>query len=1390
MRTKPTTTAVALLLFVASATAGEPPAGEPLILPGAKLYDVTRPDSWGGDVPPATADDPSDDDSLAINAALKAAAAEIGRIRPAIEADWQEHEHAVYQQLVFVPEGKFHLESPIVFPRTQAYPQERWELKERFLWLRGAGRDRTTLGLKPATGIGLLGSEEQPQAFVQVVPHDPMTYQGNDNYLLWVTDCAIDVPSDQTHTVGLSFGAANMGGVRRVALRAQPGGGAVGLGLVQRNNGPALIDELIVEGFDRGIEVVDPWGEGFALTNITLRNQNAGGVALSVADKQIGIENLVIEQREPDVTPILLHDDEHPNVMHGGFPQLTLIGAEIHSTEPTDLPAIRIERGHSYLRHVKTDGYDEAIIHDHGAKRTFAAGEIDEYVSVHGKTDDEAANVIFTTEDAPPTSLHLPIRQPPSVAHEAAKKLAQGDWTKLSHEEIERGKTAVDTSWVIVDTRGAADDSDLLQTALDSGARFVGLLNHEPVTVSRTMRVNAHGGRKVELIHGAMSEIECVDVETLFRLDSGSAPSLTIEGLRIAARDRLEADYLVFENRSNRTVSFQDLMVDASRVYRNNETAVGSDVFFNNVCFVSYGKHSGRLLVFDRQHVWARQFDVERLKVPSAEPLVVNRGGTLWSMSQKFGEHHGVFVKTEDGGKTELLSTFFNTSRSESNAAEFHAPHFVVSGDDSAFSLVGQERIRAGFDEQGRAQGELPHAGEFGVVVSRDGQRRVIEGTTLPTYQRSPDVDPLADRSRRNYEEKNCYRVAGLLRVGAAGDAGIHESRSRPNVLFIVIDDMNDYAGCLGGHPDAITPAIDRLAAQGMLLTNAHCPSPVCNPSRVAFLTGVAPWKSGIHHHTDPWVSSEYLEEQRAEDLLRCYRRNGYEVLTAGKIFHSKPHNVQESWDEQGGRMGGFFSPKSEQFDDPFQGLKNQHERAFHWGPVDWSGFSDIRIADWFVERLNRDYDKPFLMAYGCSRPHVPLTSPPEFVRLFDRDKIVLPVMRDNELNDLPWMARQASVAGWQDMEGGYLHQMIEKNVHRDVLLNYLAACAFVDAQIGRVLKALENSPHAKNTMVVLVSDHGWGLGERRHVQKWGLWDDTTRVPFIVKAPGLTRPGTRSDAGVTLTDLYPTLIEVCNLQPPPQLLDGASLLPLLRDPKTRWERPAVMASGTDNFGVRTPRWRYNRWSDGSEELYDHRKDPDELDNVAGVPANEETKRRLARWLPMHTMPSTASSHQLPITLRKGDSCHFHSIQPGFRDEAWTIRARIGPRISDGVILHHNGNFAGYGIYVQDGKLMMTVMDVERPLQWDRLFPQRQTIVANKPLEPGKAYSIVARLESDGQMVLVIDGEEVARRPGRLLSIHPVGSMTCGKADEDYLPIGKFEPPFDFSGDIESVTVSR
>ncbi len=626
-----------------------------------------------------------------------------------------------------------------------------------------------------------------------------------------------------------------------------------------------------------------------------------------------------------------------------------------------------------------------------------------------------------------------------------------------------------------------------------------------------------------------------------------------------------------------------------------------------------------------------------------------------------------------------------------------------------------------------------------------------------------------------------------ILTLGLAFSLPAAAQGQKPNVLFIVVDDLNDYLGHLGGHPDAITPTMDNLAAEGASFTNAHCVAPVCNPSRIAFLTGNAPWRTGNYHNTDSWGSSEYLKESGAVDMLRHFRQNGYEVVTAGKIFHSKPRNVEESWDEQGGRKGGFFSPKAESWTDPLKGLKNQHARAFHWGAVDWQGLSDIRIADWFVERMKRDYDKPFFMAYGCSRPHIPLTSPSEFVNMFDAEKITLPPLRERELEDLPWMAQQASIAGWQDMEGGYLHNLLDKAVYREFFLNYLAACTYVDAQIGRVLTALEESPYADNTIVALVGDNGWGLGERRHVQKWGLWDDTTRVPFIIKAPGMIQPGVRSDAGVTLMDVFPTLLEMCELDPPVQEFDGQSVVPLLTDPETEWERPAIMTSGSHNFSLRTPHWRYTRWSDGSEELYDHRVDPDELDNVADDPAHEQVKADLARWFPEDAVPSNGGSHQLPITMSNNSKLNFFSLQEGFCEEPLKITAKIGPNITDGTILSHNGNFCGYALYVKDGVLKMTLMDVERPLQWDKLFPEKTTISAPEPLKRGKSYTIEGLILED-KMVLKLDGVEVASAPARLLSIHPAGAMTCGRADDEYIPVGDYEVPFKFEGDIESVTI--
>lgn len=614
----------------------------------------------------------------------------------------------------------------------------------------------------------------------------------------------------------------------------------------------------------------------------------------------------------------------------------------------------------------------------------------------------------------------------------------------------------------------------------------------------------------------------------------------------------------------------------------------------------------------------------------------------------------------------------------------------------------------------------------------------------------------------------------------------------KPNILFIVIDDMNDWVGCLGGHPNAWTPNIDRLAKRGLLFTNGHTSAPVCNPSRAAFLSGIGPWRSGVYHNGDPWPQSEAIAA--AKLLPHHFRESGYHTMMAGKIFHGKTGMEDEVADEQGGLMGGqSFDVIADDYPDPFTDLKGIHNFAVHWGGLEGEkagALSDPKLAEWASERLRRDHERPFLLMVGFHRPHTPLTSPKEYWEMFDRETIQLPPLNPSDLVDMPWPGKQVAVAGYQEMEEGHYKMITERGHHRDVLRGYLAACTFVDAQVGKVLHALDRGPHRDNTIVVLFSDHGWGVGERYHFKKWGLWDDTTRVPYIVHVPGMTKPGTKTDAGVTLLDLYPTLVDLAGIAAPPQAFDGRSLRPLLENPEAKWDRPALTTFGQDNYALRTPEWRYIRWSNGEEELYDHGNDPHEWHNVAGDPENEAVKADLSRWFPEESVPSLASDHASPVTLtRKDRARQFRSVRPTFVDQPITVKATIGPKITDGVLLQHGGQFCGYSLYVKDGKLTLAIMDVPRPLYWNRLTPKRSIVTAESPLPEGKTLEVEGRLARDGTVTLWADGKEIGRGEAKTLSIHPAGIMQLGQAPPKYVPVGDYEAPFTFKGDLGKIEVT-
>jgi arylsulfatase A-like enzyme len=319
-----------------------------------------------------------------------------------------------------------------------------------------------------------------------------------------------------------------------------------------------------------------------------------------------------------------------------------------------------------------------------------------------------------------------------------------------------------------------------------------------------------------------------------------------------------------------------------------------------------------------------------------------------------------------------------------------------------------------------------------------------------------------------------------------------------------------------------------------------------------------------------------------------------------GKMFHMYQW---WSWDEHLG-----FGPPALPEDRPLHGVPGLPERV-DWGPVEVEDneMRDGRIADWAIERLQRDYDQPFFLAPGFMKPHTPFYAPPEYFDMFPLEDIVLPEVKPDDLEDIPEAGRNMRFAQMDAL-------IREHGAYPEAVQGYLAATAYMDAQLGRVLDALDASPHADNTVVMLWSDHGFNLGEKHTFSKFNIWEEACRVPLVIKAPGVTTPGTVCTRPVSLIDLYPTLVELTGVREQAPL-DGASLVPLLKDPDLAWEQPALTTMFRGNHSLRTERWRYIRYADGSEELYDMENDPMCWDNLAKDPQYDEVKAKLARWLP-------------------------------------------------------------------------------------------------------------------------------------------------------------------------------
>ncbi|WP_242091723.1 sulfatase [Aestuariivivens sediminicola] len=487
----------------------------------------------------------------------------------------------------------------------------------------------------------------------------------------------------------------------------------------------------------------------------------------------------------------------------------------------------------------------------------------------------------------------------------------------------------------------------------------------------------------------------------------------------------------------------------------------------------------------------------------------------------------------------------------------------------------------------------------------------------------------------------------------------------KPNVLLIICDDLNDYQGVFGGHPQARTPHIDKLTNSGVRFLNAQSNIPVCSPSRNSFITGVYPHVSKDYGWTD-LKKQPVLKHNKT--LMRYFKENGYKTLGSGKITHG---SVMEDWDEWGmplkhnygplyfdgeknnsnpsvpapfnsigpidGSYGRLSSVKSE-------GIEGKKGWVYGWDkkPMRYISDNDRDLmqdelhAQWAANKIleleKNETEQPFVLAVGFVRPHTPLHAPDKYFDMFPLEDLVLDQWKPDDSDDTFYKANFNTEN--KDNKGPKYYRMLLESYGGDhetalkhFLQAYLACVAFVDEQIGKVMDALNNSKFKENTIVVLTSDHGWQMGEKEYLFKNSPWEESMRIPLVIKTPDC-KENFQVEHPVSLIDLYPTLKDYCNLKGSNKLddlggdLGGFSLKPFIDGKEENWKGPKGALSVVGNFGVdiptekqnfsyRTQNWRYIRYGNGQEELYDHKNDPYEWENLALNEAFKEVRRRLS-----------------------------------------------------------------------------------------------------------------------------------------------------------------------------------
>ena len=460
--------------------------------------------------------------------------------------------------------------------------------------------------------------------------------------------------------------------------------------------------------------------------------------------------------------------------------------------------------------------------------------------------------------------------------------------------------------------------------------------------------------------------------------------------------------------------------------------------------------------------------------------------------------------------------------------------------------------------------------------------------------------------------------------------------QSKPNVLFISIDDLNDWVSAFGGHPKAQTPHLDRFADEGaVVFQNAHCAGPVCGPSRSAMLSGFMPHRTGAYGNANNMLESPLIQDHAT--LPEYFSNNGYVSLSKGKIFHR--HNAAHGADAGQWAFDQYVPVDSDSGPDPDRltsriknvingepGPPSDFTSAggseFAWGPtrLGIEGTKDYQTAQWAASQLQQEQEKPFFMAVGISRPHLPFYAPQEFFDLYDPKGKYAPPMREDDLEDI------LTPEGKQKFKPSNDYLWLKQNdLFDEAARAYLAASSYADACLGVIFDALKKSPHYDNTIVMVWGDHGWHLGEKLRYRKAALWTEATRMPLMVRLPGMNR---RQDCErvVNMIDFYPTLIELCQLPQKP-VLDGRSFAPLLANPNRDWNYPTMTINGSGNVSIHDERWHYIEYRDGTQELYDLQHDPQEWTNLVLqlTETSSSAMKRLQRYAPKKFAPSISNS---------------------------------------------------------------------------------------------------------------------------------------------------------------------